>query len=91
LARLGLQKADTVIESEDHIAALCEVMRYLIASDDVLQANLVMQKNFFAAHLQPWVRELCTAVENHPRARFYAAVAHLAQTFFDIEMQAFDM
>jgi len=91
LARLGLQKADTVIESEDHIATLCEVMRYLIASDDVLQANLVMQKNFFAAHLQPWVRELCTAVENHPQARFYAAVAHLAQIFFDIEMQAFDM
>ncbi|MFC3109691.1 molecular chaperone [Undibacterium arcticum] len=91
LAQLGLQKADTVIESEDHFATLCEVMRYLIASDDVLQANLAIQKNFFATHLQPWVQELCTALESHPQARFYAAVAHLTRIFFDIEMQAFDM
>ena len=91
LAQLGLQKADSVIESEDHIASLCEVMRYLIASDDALQANLATQQKFFAAHLQPWVREMCGAVESHPQASFYAAVAHLAQDFFEIEMQAFDM
>ena len=29
---LGLQRAENVVESEDHIATLCEVMRYLILS-----------------------------------------------------------
>ena len=37
LAQLGLERADNVVESEDHIASLCEVMRYLIASDEARQ------------------------------------------------------
>ena len=91
LARLGLARPESVPESEDHLAALCEVMRYLIASDDLQHANLETQKAFFATHLQPWVRECCTAVSEHPQARFYRPVAALASVFFDVEMQAFDM
>lgn len=91
LARLGLQRDETVPESEDHIAALCEVMRYLIASDDIAHANIATQKQFFGAHLQPWATQLCEAIAAHPRARFYTPVARLAQAFFEVEMQAFDM
>lgn len=91
LARLGLQRAQSMTESEDHVAALCEVMRYLIASDDLAHANIATQKQFFAAHMQPWVMEMCDAVSSHPAARFYAAVANLARSFFEVEMQAFDM
>lgn len=91
LAKLGLQRADAMSESEDHIAALCEVMRYLIASDDAVHANLATQKQFFANHMQSWVLEMCAAVAAHPDARFYAPVAHLARSFFEVEMQAFDM
>ena len=91
LARLGLERAETVTESEDHIASLCEVMRYLIASDEMAHANIAAQKTFFAAHMQAWVADLCAAVQAHPQARFYAAVAHLAAVFFEVEMQAFDM
>jgi TorA maturation chaperone TorD len=50
LQNLGLERAEHIVESEDHIASLCEVMRYLIASDDILQANLATQKQFFATH-----------------------------------------
>jgi TorA maturation chaperone TorD len=91
LARLGLQRGDKVNESEDHIASLCEVMRYLIASDDALHANLATQRQFFAAHMQPWVRDMCAAVAGHPQARFYVPAANLAKCFFEVEMQAFDM
>lgn len=91
LARLGLERAETVTESEDHIASLCEVMRYLIASDEMVHANIAVQKAFFATHMQPWVADLCAAVQVHPHAQFYAAVAHLAAVFFEVEMQAFDM
>ena len=91
LALMGLQRADAVTESEDHIAALCEVMRYLIASDDILQANVAAQKKFFAAHMQTWVLAMCDAINAHPAARFYASVAVLSRVFFEVEMQAFDM
>ncbi|RJG07455.1 molecular chaperone [Noviherbaspirillum cavernae] len=91
LANLGLRRDDKVNESEDHIAALCEVMRYLIASDDAIHANLATQRQFFAAHMQPWVLDMCSAISGHPQARFHAAVANLAKSFFEVEMQAFDM
>lgn len=91
LSRLGLQRADAIIESEDHIASLCEVMRYLIASDDPLHANIETQKMFFSGQLQPWVLDLCDVIAGHPDARLYASVARLAKSFFEIEMQAFDM
>lgn len=91
LAKLGLQRSESMNESEDHIAALCEVMRYLIASDDVLHANVATQKQFFADHMQSWVMDMCAAIAAHPEAKFYLAVSQLARSFFEVEMQAFDM
>ena len=91
LAALGLARDPAMPESEDHIAALCEVMRYLIASDDIRLAGLATQKRFFGTHLQPWTDAMCDAVMQHPRARLYAAVALLAKRFFEIETLAFDM
>ena len=91
LANLGLQREQGIPESEDHIASLCEVMRYLIASEDPLHANIATQKQFFASHLQPWALQMCDAVTNHPGTGFYAPVARLAKSFFEVEMQAFDM
>jgi TorA maturation chaperone TorD len=91
LAALGLQRTDTVVESEDHIASLCEVMRYLIASDDAELANVAMQKKFYADHMQAWVGDMCNALEAHPNIKFYRPVMQLARSFFEVEMQAFDM
>ncbi|MDB5841809.1 MAG: torD [Herminiimonas sp.] len=91
LARLGLERAEAVTESEDHIASLCEVMRYLIASDDVVHANIDSQKRFFGDHMQPWVAAMCGALETHRMSTFYASVARLANQFFAVETQAFDM
>lgn len=91
LAQLGLERSEALVESEDHLAALCEVMRYLITSDDAVNGSLAAQQKFFNAHMAPWVRTCCETVENHPDARFYKPVAQLARQFFDVEMQAFDM
>jgi TorA maturation chaperone TorD len=78
-------------ETEDHIAYLCEVMRYLIAGDDAAVANLARQSEFFAAHLQPWLEPLCDAIAAHPRARFYAALAAFTRAFAGVESQGFDL
>ena len=91
LAGLGLARDETMPETEDHIAYLCEVMRYLIAGDDVAVANLTQQREFFAAHLQPWVNQLCDTIAAHPRARFYAGLAGFTRAFVSVEMQGFDM
>jgi TorA maturation chaperone TorD len=91
LARLGLARDEANAETEDHIACLCEVMRYLIAGDDVAVANLSNQREFFATHLQSWVPALCDALAAHPRARFYAVLADFTRAFLSVEAQAFDM
>lgn len=91
LSLLGLQRSDDVVESEDHLASLCEVMRYLIAADDVVHANLAAQEKFFNAHMRAWVLDCCNALESSRNANFYKPVARLAHIFFEVEMQAFDM
>jgi TorA maturation chaperone TorD len=91
LATLGLSREEGVNETEDHFACVCEVMRYLIAGDDVEVANLTQQHKFFSTHLQPWSGALCDAIEGHPRARFYAALAGFARAFLSVESQGFDM
>ena len=91
LEALGLARDDTMPETEDHIAYLCEVMRYLIAGDDVAVANLTRQHAFFARHLQPWASSLCDAVGAHPKADFYRSLAAFTQTFLSVETQGFDM
>jgi TorA maturation chaperone TorD len=91
LDRLGLARDEAMPETEDHIAYLCEVMRYLIAGDDMAVCNLTVQREFFSAHLQPWVGQLCDALSAHPGARFYAAVAQFTRAFASVETQGFDM
>lgn len=91
LAELGLARDEAMPETEDHIAYVCEVMRYLIAGDDVAVANLTQQQAFFNQHLQPWVSGLCDALVAHPKASFYAKLGELTRAFMSVEAQGFDM
>ena len=91
LARIGLARDESMPETEDHIACLFEVMRYLIAGDDVEVANLAVQQAFFSSHVQSWLPAMCDAVAQHPKARFYACLAGLTAAFAEVERQGFDM
>lgn len=91
LNQLGLAREESMHETEDHFAYLCEVMRYLIAGDDVAVANLTRQQQFFANHIQPWVMTMCDDIQKHPKAHFYAALAELTRAFMGVEAQGFDM
>jgi TorA maturation chaperone TorD len=91
LAALGLERDETRGETEDHIACVCEVMRYLIAGDDLAVANLEQQRRFFRAHLQPWAEKLCDAVEAQPGALVWRAVAVFTRSFVQVETQGFDL
>ena len=91
LAALGLERPQAVLETEDHLASLCEVMRYLIAGDDLGVSNLASQQRFFNAHLRPWVERLFDLIAAHPRADFYRALAGFGRDFFAVEAQGFDL
>ncbi len=91
LAALGLGRDDARLETEDHVAYVLEVMRYLIAGDDVAVCNLERQRRFFRAHVQPWVEALCDAVQAHPASRAWRQVAALTRAFVQVEAQGFDL
>ena len=91
LARLGLARDEQRGETEDHVAFVFEVMRWLVAGDDVARCNLEQQRRFFRAHVQTWVEALCEAVAVQPRARLYAALGALTRAFVQVETQAFDL
>lgn len=91
LAQLGLTRDAQRAETEDHVAYVLEVMRYLIAGDDAGVCNLEQQRRFFRSHVQSWVEALCEAVLAHPRAELWRAVAGFTQAFVQVETQAFDL
>jgi TorA maturation chaperone TorD len=88
LARWGLARREGAGEYEDHIAGVCEAMRFAIA---VQHRSEEEQKAFFGRFLYPGAVAFCDAVSASPKATFYAAVARFARTFFEIEREAFAM
>lgn len=91
LAEIGLEQDPGSGDTEDHIAFVLEVMRYLIAGDDVAVCHLEMQRRIFRAHVQSWVPQLCELLEQHPRAVIYSALARMTRAFVEVEAQAFDI
>ena len=91
LRALGIERDPMILETEDHIACLCEVMRYLIAGDEIALGSLSTQKHFFDTQLRPWADDLWDVLEVHPKSDFYRALAAFARDFFSVEAQAFDM
>ena len=92
LARMGFSRDGAVRETEDHLAALCDVMRALIMGDVAsAPATLDEQRIFFSKHLQSWVLECCDATINNENSNYYKRVAGFARVFFQIEIHAFEM
>jgi TorA maturation chaperone TorD len=89
LARLGIARAGTVHEPEDHIAILCEIMAGLAAGR--FGDGLATQKHFFERHIEPWAGRFFADLEAVADAPFYARVGAVGRTFLEIEARAFDL
>lgn len=87
LARLGLGRRPGVRETEDHLGALCETMRQLI----VRKRAIIDQHDFFDSHIGSWYAACLQHLRRAEGAQFYARVADLAEAFFSIEQQAFQV
>ena len=89
LATLGIERQEGIVESEDHIAALCESMAIIIRSS--YEIPLATQQQFFNDHLEPWVGRFFNDMQNAKAAHFYRSVGFFGESFFDFERQLLDM
>jgi len=88
LAALGLGRRNEAAEPEDHIAALCDAMRHLIAEQ---QRDLEEQRRFFERWIRPIAEPLCDAIEKSEHTAFYKLVGRMAKAFFSLEQSGFEM
>ena len=92
LARLGIARAPGVGEFEDHLGALCETMRVLIAgAQGIARQSLDEQQRFFTAHVRPWYAACVAHIAGAEPANFYRVVAAFAGAFLGVEALAFAM
>ena len=90
LAALGLARAAGVGEFEDHLGALCETMRMLVAGGAGRPRQpLARQQQFFETHIEPWYARCLGDIAGAPGANFYRVVAGFVLAFLAIEADAF--
>lgn len=91
LARMGYARAAESSEYEDHLSALCDVMRGLIVDDSAAPDVVAAQQVFFRHYLAPWYGKVCAAVIESPLTAFYRPVAQFAQAFLTNESEYFEL
>lgn len=90
LARLGMRRLHASAVYEDHLGALCEVMRLLITgSSGRAPESVAVQKQFFERFLSNWVDRCCDAILQCTVANYYRRVAEFTRLFMAVERDSF--
>ena len=90
LAELGLARAERVSEPEDHLGALLEVMRVLVAGAPGRHpAPLAEQKRFYQAYVEIAAKGFFEALAVAPQANYYRHAAAVGAAFMALESQSF--
>jgi len=90
LMEFGLERDQASFEPEDHFAALCEVMRHLVAAGSA-DAALQRQKKFFTRYMVRAYNPLTDQVLASTKTKFYGYVARFTKAFCDSEAASLDM
>ncbi len=91
MALLGIARSEGVPESEDHIAALCDMMAGLIIGSFGEPVELSAQRKFFDDHIGCWAPRFFENLEASPSTVFYMPVGTVGRLFMAVESQAFEM
>ncbi len=91
MERLGIARADSLSEPEDHIGVLFEMMQGLILGSFGKPADVATQKEFFEAHILQWAPRFFGDLEKARSAVLYMPVGTMGRVFMEIEAQAFTM
>src|SRR6188474_1248425 len=89
LAKIGVARAEGVVEPEDHAGILCEIMSGLASRR--LPAPPDSDRLIFDKHMAPWITRFFTDLENAQAADFYRRLGSLGRIFMDIETEAFEL
>ena len=89
LAAIGVERAEGMVEPEDHAGILCEIMSGLASRR--LPAPPDADRLIFEKHMAPWIGRFFSDLENAEAAEFYRRVGTLGRVFMDIEAEAFDL
>jgi len=90
VAGLGLGRRGDATLMEDHLGALFETMRVLVAgAPGVPPAGLTTQRNVFARWIDPWTTDCCNAISTNALANYYRRVAECTKVFLAIERDSF--
>ena len=89
LGKIGIARAEGVVEPEDHAGILCEIMSGLASR--TLLAPPDSERMIFDKHMAPWVGRFFTDLENAGAADFYKRLGTLGRVYMDIEAEAFDL
>ena len=88
LIRWGLGRRENAGEPEDHVAGICDAMRFSIA---VQHRSVEEQKAFFDRFLYRGGIAFCDAVNASGKANFYRLAAAFTREFLELEREAFEM
>lgn len=87
LERLGYERNESVVEPEDHAAALCEVLSMMCAEG----VDLSIQQSFFQTHMVSWMGSFFKDLTEARSAVFYKALGRFGYAFFEFENEYFSM
>lgn len=89
LTALGIERQEGIVESEDHIAALCDAMAILIRSGS--EVPFAQQKSFFNDHIEPWASTFFKDLQSAKTAHFYRSVGFFGEGFMSFESRLLAM
>lgn len=90
LAGLGLARRAGAVWTEDHLSALLETMRLLVAGEPQREpASVAVQRAFFERWLDSWAPRCCAAIADCSIANYYRRVAECTKMFLAIERDSF--
>ncbi len=90
LNKVGIARAEGVVEPEDHAAILCEIMSGLAGGHFPAAAGT--DRMIFEKHMAPWIGRFFADLESAQCAsNFYRRVGSLGRIFMEIEAEAFSL
>jgi TorA maturation chaperone TorD len=87
MAEIGIDRADGIVEPEDHAGILCEIMSGLASGE--LFAAPGADRKIFEKHMAPWIGRFFTDLERVQASDFYRRVGTVGRLFIEIETSAF--
>ena len=92
LAELGIERHERTDLLEDHLAAVAETMRLLVAGGaGRAPSPIAVQRRFFDRWIASWAFDCCNAITACPLANYYRRASEFSGAFLAIERDSLAM